>query len=89
MPSRGARLTLGPSRSGTATGIASAVSRLAGLVSPLLTGALLAALEGFTVPLLLSAACFGATAVCAWGLRGAEQRMLGPGRRKGAAGFAH
>ncbi|TNY22866.1 major facilitator superfamily domain-containing protein [Rhodotorula diobovata] len=71
---------------GTATGIAAALSRLAGLVSPLLTGALLATLEGFAVPLVLSAACFGATAVCAWGLRGAEQRMLGTGRGKGGGG---
>ncbi|BGP42491.1 hypothetical protein JCM10449v2_006496 [Rhodotorula kratochvilovae] len=74
---------------GTATGIASALSRLSGLLAPLLTGALLAALDGLAVPLLLSATCFAATAACAWGLRGAEARMLGRGGRKGGTVVVH
>ncbi|GEM12452.1 MFS transporter [Rhodotorula toruloides] len=66
---------------GTACGIASALSRLAGIVAPLLTGALLS-LSSTALPLLLSAVCFLTTAACAWGLRGVEERLR---RNKGGA----
>lgn len=72
---------------GTACGIASALSRLAGIVAPLLTGALLS-LSSTALPLLLSAVCFFTTAACAWALRGVEERL----RRKtggGAPALAH
>ncbi|GAA5975541.1 hypothetical protein JCM5350_002641 [Sporobolomyces pararoseus] len=64
---------------GTAGGIASALSRLAGIVAPLLTGALLAV--DISLPLFLSAVCFFATAACAWSLRGVEEELkLGKSR---------
>ncbi|GAA5953174.1 hypothetical protein JCM3765_007432 [Sporobolomyces pararoseus] len=58
---------------GTAGGIASALSRLAGIVAPLLTGALLSI--NISLPLFLSAVCFFATAACAWSLRGIEEEL--------------
>ncbi|GAA5995852.1 uncharacterized protein JCM10292_004787 [Rhodotorula paludigena] len=74
---------------GTATGIASAMSRLAGILAPLLTGALLS-LHAMALPLILSAVCFFATAACAWGLRGAEERMVGAkGRGSAGGGMVH
>ncbi|KAM0786773.1 hypothetical protein ACM66B_002208 [Microbotryomycetes sp. NB124-2] len=48
---------------GTACGIASALSRLAGIVSPLITGILLSI--NVSAPLLLSSACFFVTAAAA------------------------
>ncbi|GAA5955345.1 hypothetical protein JCM21900_005777 [Sporobolomyces salmonicolor] len=59
---------------GTASGIASALSRLSGIVAPLLTGFLLSL--NVSLPLFLSAACFFATAACAWGLRAAEEVLI-------------
>ncbi|GAA6010975.1 hypothetical protein JCM11491_005893 [Sporobolomyces phaffii] len=65
---------------GTAGGIASALSRLAGIVSPLVTGFLLSI--SISLPLVLSAACFLATAACAWSLRGVEHELHLGRRRK-------
>ncbi|GAA5866253.1 hypothetical protein JCM1840_004056 [Sporobolomyces johnsonii] len=59
---------------GTASGIASALSRLSGIVAPLLTGFLLSI--NVSLPLFLSAACFLTTAACAWGLRGVEEGLI-------------
>ncbi|GAA5903456.1 MFS transporter [Sporobolomyces salmoneus] len=69
---------------GTAGGIASALSRLSGIVAPLLTGALLSI--SISLPLFLSALCFFATAVCAWNLRGIEIELkLGKNALKSAS----
>ncbi|BGP00472.1 hypothetical protein NBRC10513v2_006274 [Rhodotorula toruloides] len=73
---------------GTACGIASALSRLAGIVAPLLTGALLS-LSSTALPLLLSAVCFFTTAACAWGLRSVEERMRRKRGGGGAPALAH
>ncbi|GAA6041511.1 hypothetical protein JCM8097_001915 [Rhodosporidiobolus ruineniae] len=70
---------------GTATGLASALSRLAGILAPLLTGLLLSI--STSLPLFVSGACFAATAAAAWGLRGAEARE--GGGRKGGRTFVH
>lgn len=51
---------------GTACGIASALSRAAGIVAPILTGVLLT-IE-VSLPLYVSAACFFVTAACMWAL---------------------
>ncbi|GAA5934953.1 MFS transporter [Sporobolomyces koalae] len=58
---------------GTAGGIASALSRLSGIFAPLLTGVLLSI--NISLPLVLSAMCFLATAACAWSLRGIEDEL--------------
>ena len=69
------RLTFLPSwDSGTASGIASALSRLSGIVAPLVTGILLS-ISTSVLPLSLSALCFLATAGAAWGLVRVEERM--------------
>ncbi|BGP56209.1 hypothetical protein JCM8202_002100 [Rhodotorula sphaerocarpa] len=71
---------------GTASGIASALSRLAGIVAPLLTGVLLSLSSSSVMPLSLSAVCLLATAAAAWGLLGIEERMgISGGRRAGSA----
>ncbi|KWU45077.1 MFS general substrate transporter [Rhodotorula sp. JG-1b] len=59
---------------GTASGIASALSRLSGIVAPLVTGILLS-ISTSVLPLSLSALCFLATAGAAWGLVRVEERM--------------
>ncbi|GAA5862448.1 hypothetical protein JCM3774_002521 [Rhodotorula dairenensis] len=59
---------------GTASGIASALSRLSGIIAPLVTGILLS-ISTSVLPLSLSAVCFFATAGAAWGLLGVEERM--------------
>lgn len=60
--------------SGTASGIASALSRLSGIIAPLVTGILLS-ISTSVLPLSLSALCFLATAGAAWGLVRVEERM--------------
>lgn len=60
--------------SGTASGIASALSRLSGIIAPLMTGILLS-ISTSVLPLSLSALCFLATAGAAWGLVRVEERM--------------
>ncbi|GAA5990038.1 hypothetical protein JCM11641_001483 [Rhodosporidiobolus odoratus] len=69
---------------GTATGLSSALSRLSGIIAPLVTGVLLSI--SIQLPLLVSGVCFAATAGCAWGLRAAERRL--GGRTRGAV-MAH
>ncbi|GAA5822118.1 hypothetical protein JCM10212_005919 [Sporobolomyces blumeae] len=62
---------------GTASGIASALSRLSGIVCPLVTGYLLAV--DVRLPLLLSSLCFFLTAVSAAFLVPVEEDVLGRG----------
>ncbi|GAA6007178.1 hypothetical protein JCM10207_001534 [Rhodosporidiobolus poonsookiae] len=62
---------------GTACGLASALSRLAGIIAPLFTGFLLSL--SISLPLFMSGVCFFATAACAWGLVGVEGRTIGGG----------
>ncbi|GAA5988837.1 hypothetical protein JCM10908_006191 [Rhodotorula pacifica] len=68
---------------GTASGIASALSRLSGIIAPLVTGILLS-ISTSVLPLSLSALCFLATAGAAWGLLGVEERMGPRGKRSSA-----
>ncbi|GAA5864177.1 hypothetical protein JCM8547_001280 [Rhodosporidiobolus lusitaniae] len=71
---------------GTACGIASALSRLAGIIAPLFTGVLLSI--NISLPLFVSGACFFATAACAWALRGMDEKAGGEGGRRGGGGVA-
>ncbi|GAA5825942.1 hypothetical protein JCM11251_000062 [Rhodosporidiobolus azoricus] len=64
---------------GTACGLASALSRLSGIVAPLFTGILLSI--NIQLPLFISGLCFAATAACAWELRGVEGKSGGGGGR--------
>ncbi|GAA5891536.1 hypothetical protein JCM6882_004503 [Rhodosporidiobolus microsporus] len=66
---------------GTACGLASALSRLSGIVAPLVTGVLLSI--SISLPLFISGCCFFATAACAWGLRDVEGKMVREGGRGG------
>ncbi|POY76307.1 hypothetical protein BMF94_0502 [Rhodotorula taiwanensis] len=71
---------------GTASGIASALSRLAGIVAPLVTGILLS-VSTSVLPLSLSALCLFATAAAAWGLLDVEERMGIRGRQRAGGAF--
>lgn len=68
---------------GTATGIASALSRVAGMIAPIVTGLLLSI--DVSAPLFLSSLCFFVTAACAAFL----PQSTSPHRRRGSTVLSH
>lgn len=67
---------------GTASGTSAAISRLTGILAPVLAGSLLAI--SASLPLAASAGLFAMTAVCALGLPDIGKRSIG-----GPASFSH